>query len=519
MLTTLQTFAQVKIGSAGAPNSNAVLDLDGGTSRGLLLPRITTADMNGAGFATAPNGVLIYNSTDGFLYLRKGAAWQKITDATNNGSFALPYSGSIDLAAGTPLDIMNTNSVGGGYAAIRGQHLGSGIGLAGYSAKGTGINGSSQSGDAAYFSSSSGNALITGLGRVGIGTPTPTLAGLVVNLKVGAINAMFGSNTTGVAIETSYPGIAFNSYYSSGRKAINTGYGSLVGQDPTTGRFYISTSAASITGQGTSMPVYDRLVINPSGNVGIEGNTNPGAPLSFANTVGNKIALWGDASTLHYGIGIQGALMQLYTNASNADISLGYGSSTSFTEKYRFGNNGYFNIKNGRIRFTGQFDASNSHGIEFTNFAGNALRGFIGQFDDNNMGFYGYNGAGWALLFNQATGQLNLGATRNANDLTYKLNVGGKILAEEVRVQLQASWPDYVFDKDYNLMPLGQVQDFVKQHAHLPGIPAAADVEDKGMAVGEMQRKMMEKIEELTLYIIELKKEVDALKAGAAGKH
>ena len=74
------------------------------------------------------------------------------------------------------------------------------------------------------------------------------------------------------------------------------------------------------------------------------GITNPSAPLSFASTVGNKISLWGDASGGHYGLGIQGSLMQLYSSASNADIALGYGSSTAFTENMRIKGNGNVGI-------------------------------------------------------------------------------------------------------------------------------------------------------------------------------
>lgn len=88
----------------------------------------------------------------------------------------------------------------------------------------------------------------------------------------------------------------------------------------------------------------------------------------------------------------------------------------------------------------------------------------------------------------------------------YKLNVAGKVIAEEVRVQLQANWPDYVFSEDYKLQDLNSLEKSIKQLGHLPGIPAATQVEEQGMEVGEMQRKMMEKIEELTLYVIELNK-------------
>lgn len=89
----------------------------------------------------------------------------------------------------------------------------------------------------------------------------------------------------------------------------------------------------------------------------------------------------------------------------------------------------------------------------------------------------------------------------------YKLGVGGKVLCEEVRVKLQSStWPDYVFETNYPLRPLKEVEQFIRTYRHLPNIPAAKDIEANGMEVGEMQRKMMEKIEELTLYVIELEK-------------
>ncbi len=74
------------------------------------------------------------------------------------------------------------------------------------------------------------------------------------------------------------------------------------------------------------------------------GIAAPTAPLSFASSVGNKIALWGDASGGHYGLGIQGSLMQLYSSASDADIALGYGSSTAFTENMRVKGNGNVGI-------------------------------------------------------------------------------------------------------------------------------------------------------------------------------
>ena len=87
------------------------------------------------------------------------------------------------------------------------------------------------------------------------------------------------------------------------------------------------------------------------------------------------------------------------------------------------------------------------------------------------------------------------------------------MICEEVKVSLKGNWPDYVFDTKYKLPSLFEVEKYIKENKHLPNIPAASEIEANGMEVGDMQKKMMEKIEELTLYVIQLKKELDTLKA------
>jgi hypothetical protein len=94
----------------------------------------------------------------------------------------------------------------------------------------------------------------------------------------------------------------------------------------------------------------------------------------------------------------------------------------------------------------------------------------------------------------------------------YTFGVDGKIICTEVMVRLVPSWPDYVFNPGYKLRNLYELDHFIKTNNHLPGIPKAAEVE-KGLSLGEMQKLQMEKIEELTLYIIQLKKELDELRA------
>jgi hypothetical protein len=105
------------------------------------------------------------------------------------------------------------------------------------------------------------------------------------------------------------------------------------------------------------------------------------------------------------------------------------------------------------------------------------------------------------------TGNVGIGTTT----ADYKLTVNGKIKAEEVQVVVDVP-ADYVFEENYQLKPLEEVEKFVKENKHLPGVPDAQTLINNGWQVGEMNNKLLEKVEELTLYMIELKKENEHLK-------
>ena len=107
-------------------------------------------------------------------------------------------------------------------------------------------------------------------------------------------------------------------------------------------------------------------------------------------------------------------------------------------------------------------------------------------------------------------GNLSLGTPTGA--VGYRMSVDGKMIAEEVRVELSQDWPDYVFHADYQLTSLAELEKEIIQLGHLPGIPSASIVEDEGFDLGEMNRMLLEKIEELTLYIIEQNKEIEVIK-------
>ncbi len=107
------------------------------------------------------------------------------------------------------------------------------------------------------------------------------------------------------------------------------------------------------------------------------------------------------------------------------------------------------------------------------------------------------------------------GAGSNMNLLTIQDNAGGEILkvrgadktlyVRELEVRL-AAFPDYVFEKDYSLMPLSELEAYITKNKHLPNVPSATEVENNGANVGGLLKIQMEKIEELTLYLIEMQK-------------
>ena len=123
------------------------------------------------------------------------------------------------------------------------------------------------------------------------------------------------------------------------------------------------------------------------------------------------------------------------------------------------------------------------------------------------------------LLIPNEAGQVGIGVTSPgtmpSND--YLLAVDGKVISEEVRVEVSGSWPDYVFEADYSLTPLNELENRIVQLGHLPGLPSADQVREEGILLGDMNRLLLEKVEELTLYVIELKKEIDGLKRTPSG--
>jgi hypothetical protein len=137
---------------------------------------------------------------------------------------------------------------------------------------------------------------------------------------------------------------------------------------------------------------------------------------------------------------------------------------------------------------------------------------------------FGTDGTGWQFRIGknqvgavtdfftvQDNGNVGIGTTSPSE----KLSVNGLIRAKEVIVE-SSGWSDYVFADDYKLQSLADVEAQIKTNKHLPGVPSAQEVSEKGVSIGDMQAVLLAKIEELTLHVISQQKELGALRAKVA---
>ena len=95
----------------------------------------------------------------------------------------------------------------------------------------------------------------------------------------------------------------------------------------------------------------------------------------------------------------------------------------------------------------------------------------------------------------------------------YRLFVAKGVLAEDYSIAPKSSWADFVFDRNYNLLKISEVATFIQKNNHLPDIPSAKQVAEEGYSQHEMNKVLLQKIEELTLYTIQQQEEIDALKS------
>lgn len=248
-----------------------------------------------------------------------------------------------------------------------------------------------------------------------------------------------------------------------------------------------------------------------SGTLGVTGITTLSNALSVsgATSLNNTLGV-GGATTLSNTLTVNGAAafrgdismsrttdnairkIQGYSAAQGLEISANTGSFDGPNIEMYGKDYGLYPERKGYISFCSY--GSTGQGISFNNFdpATSNWRRTMTVTNDNRVYIGNYKPSG--------------------NYADYKLGVDGSIVCKKAVVQ-NSSWADFVFAPDYRLPELGEVERFIQINGHLPGIPTEAEVLKNGVDVGEMNKLLLQKVEELTLYVIELKKETEALKA------
>lgn len=311
------------------------------------------------------------------------------------------------------------------------------------------------------------------------------------------------------------------------------------------------------SGAGTAGPNGSYFGYNAGHSTTGDRNSFYGAEAGFSNTTGVSNNFFGyragyssttATGNAYFGTNAGYATTTGGTNSLFGNLS-GYSMTTGENNTFMGSYAGYSHSTGTRNVFIGAHAGSPNTSGNYNTMLGNRA-GFLNVSGTGNV-FLGYYAGGQELGSNKlyiansntttpliygdfTTGQLVLNgkvgiststfptAVGPADVSNYKLFVKGGILTEEVRVR--TGWADYVFQPQYQLKSLASVEKFIKENGHLPNVPSAKTVENEGLSLGEIAKIQQEKIEELTLYLIDQNKkielqqrQIDDLKAAMQG--
>lgn len=521
-ITNAQTNTFPTTGSAGigtiSPNGSAILEMQS-TTKGMLAPRMTLAQRNA--IAGPANGLLIYqtNQTAGFYYYN-GSNWIALAPKSANRTLSNLDTTAINLSllpvTNNTIDL-GSSSLNWNEVYVNSIKFMDGTTLS--TAAGGGAETDPQVGanTTSFIPRWDGTALVKGLiqdngSKIGINKAPDiehrfsVLRQATSGITTSVYSAIRGeSNASGSSTINSvgylgvnnpsgmyplvFPNLSFDEIGALGIKRNNSLEGAGV-------------YGWSQGGSGSNYGVYGTATSSSANNYGVYGKTiatnsalNYGIYAESQNALGNY-GLYGKVTTTsgQYGYAVFGSASGTGTNY--AGFFSGHTYIGEDNEALTIsGTNPYIQFKNGATE-NAYVRASGSDLLLATN-SGNASGKVVLR--TNSIG----------RLWVDAAGNVSIGNGKIATG--YILSVVGKVMAEEVRVELNGTWPDYVFAKDYKLMPLQTLKKYVSENNHLPDVPAAEAMKD-GIEVGKMNKILMQKVEELTLYVIQLNEEIQQLK-------
>lgn len=304
---------------------------------------------------------------------------------------------------------------------------------------------------------SSGNTVISGT-NVGVGTSTPAVKLHIKNTTAGELLRMENTNASGFGKFSLYNDVA-------GNYANFTKYGStFAGGYPGIATMYPYANLLAFGNNGGA------CLLTTGGNIGISIYKSGTSKLKFnVNYVSENLGLGGNADP-----------------KSNVHIN---GALTGDTLKITNATSGHTLTDGLDIRTTG------------------LLASIINR--ENSSLELGTNNTSHMKI--SADGKISMGNVTLPSG--YKLYVEHGILTEKVKVAVKSSseWSDYVFADDYQLTNLTTVEAYIKSHKHLPGVPSADEVVEQGIDMAKMDATLLQKIEELTLHMIEMNKRIEYL--------
>jgi hypothetical protein len=271
-------------------------------------PLTISTPVNSYGFTHTDGAVKLGSYiTSGGGFFGTGSSHNLYLMTNFSTKMAILQNGNVGIGTNTPADPLSVSTPVNSYGFT---HTDGTVKLGSYITSGGGFLGTGTNHNLYFMTNFLTKMAVLQNGNIGIGTTTP--------------NYLLDVNGRG---RLRHNGASAGMWYN---KADNTEAAFVGMYNDTTFGFYGGN------GWSSGFDLKNNLL-----GVGV---LNPTAPLSFPNNIGNKIALWGDATGGHYGLGIQGALLQMYSSGSNADIAFGHGSSNAFTENMRIKGNGNIGV-------------------------------------------------------------------------------------------------------------------------------------------------------------------------------
>jgi len=472
----------------GTTSPGYLLDVDGA---GHFSSDVITSSM--VNVATTGQNQIILNSSSDYGTIQ------------NDGSnvWSLGYKSSYTTTLGTHVLSWNTSG-------------NVGIGTTGPLSK-LDVSGGMAIGSYAGSNAAPTNGLIVS-GLVGIGTSSPmpfgsSYPGFTLGKSAGFMSYYNGSGD--YLVDNLYFDNTNWKYYANGAGTylfqyagnigiVNASSGTAGNTATTTQRYIVMNDGTIGLGgsQTLNSTTGSAMLIEPGGNVGI-GTTSPGANLEIVGSSGNSILNLRDhTDTLRFFVGSSGTTM-IGNNALYGTDGVGALEVDQYSES-----------------LYACYLRSNAGGGRGLRIKGGYYSDTVPllQIEANNASGGGYNTVGNERMVVLANGAVGIGTNMQNNPNNYLLAVNGTVGVKGAVIveNTSTTWPDYVFEKDYKIMSLSDLENYVSKEKHLPGVQSVDEIKKHGDDLVKNEAAILKNLEELSLHLIELQKENEALKARIA---